>query len=126
LLAFWPGGGQPPGSAQDTPTTQAPGDRTGEPKRAAAAAAFRTLLDDIGEGAESGDIERAAARDVAKAVKDLRKQLAKGKPTDLAARLEDIDRTIDDHARDGAITQQAAGTLHEDVRAIATAAGEAG
>jgi predicted nucleic acid-binding protein len=126
VLAFWPGGGQSPGTGEQSAPTEAgtPGDHGSDPKRAAAAAAFRTLLDDIAEGADSGDIRGEAARDVAKAVKGLRKQLAKGNRADLASRVDEIDRTIDDHARDGAITPQSAGNLHADVRAIADAADE--
>jgi serine/threonine-protein kinase len=119
VLAFWPGGtpsGDPPsGTGQHT----AGSETAGTPRRAA----FRALLEDIARGAKSGDIHAEAAQDVARAAKELRKQVADHR-TDLEAGLGDIDRRIDGHARDATITPQAAATLHGDVRAIATAAGK--
>jgi serine/threonine-protein kinase len=117
---FWPGDGlwTPAGAGQETAAKEVAGDS----RRGPVAAAFRALLDGIADGTASDDIRPEAARDIAKAVKETRKQLAKGHTGDLTARLEDIDRRIDDHARDGTVTPQAAETLHAGVRDIADAA----
>jgi Protein kinase domain len=119
---FWPGdsGQVPPGDKQTA--ADAGGKRGNQHKRTAVAAAFRTLLDDVTEGAKAGDIDPEAARDVAKAAKDMRKQLANGQTDDFDSRLDDIDRRIDDHAREEKITQETAETLHTDIREIADAA----
>jgi eukaryotic-like serine/threonine-protein kinase len=119
---FWPGdSGQAPPDDKRT-AADAGGKRGGQHKRTAVAAAFRTLLDDVTEGAKAGDIEPEAAKDVAKAAKDMRKQLANGETDDFDSRLDDIDRRIDDHAREEKITPETADTLHTDIREIADAA----
>ncbi len=126
VIVFWPGAGQaPPGAGQRAPAADAgaPG-RADHSRRTAVATAIRALLDDVSEGAENSDIQPDAAKDIAKAVKETRKQLAKGHAEDVTTSLADIDRRIDDHARQEAITPQAAGTLHADVRDIADAARE--
>lgn len=115
VVVFWPRDGESP-AASGTP-----GDSAGAPRHPAVAA-FRTLRDDIVDGATSGEIDREAARDLGKAVKSLRKQVADGQTADLGQRLDEIDGAIDDHARDESITPEAADTLHADVRAIADAA----
>jgi hypothetical protein len=126
-IVLWPGDSQqtpaatPPGAGQKTDTAGAP-DRADHPKRGAVAAAFRALHDDITDRTASGDIQPDAAKDIAKTVKDTRKQLANGHTEDATTRFDDIDRRIDDHAHNATITPQAASTLHADVRDIANAA----
>ena len=121
-IVLWPGDGQrtQAGAGQKTPATDTAG--RADSRRGPVAAAFRTLLDGIADGAASDDIQPDAAKDLAKTVKGTRKQLANRHTEDLTARLDDIDGRIDDHARDGTITPQAAETLHADVRDIADAA----
>jgi eukaryotic-like serine/threonine-protein kinase len=133
-LVFWAGGGELPGAGPDTPSTEQAGkagdksdkkgEKKGHHKRGPVAEAFHTLLSDIAGGVKSGDIRPEAAQD-AKPVKELRKQIAKSHSTkDLDAQLDDIDKRIDDRAKDGTITPELADTLHADVKAIASAAGE--
>jgi serine/threonine-protein kinase len=122
-ILAWPGGGQPAGTGSRAPAGATTGAPHGQPHRNAAATAVRALLDDVADGAAAGDIRPDAARNIAKAVKDMRKQLTKRNSGDVAKGLDAIEGQIDDHARDGTCAPQAADTLHADLRDIATATG---
>jgi hypothetical protein len=123
-IVFWPGQKAPAGTGQQARATATSGATANRPRRAAVTAAVRALLHDLADGATAGDIRPDAARNITEAVKQMRKQLTKGKADDVAKGLDAIDERIDDHARDGTVTPQAAGTLHTDVHDIATAAGK--
>jgi hypothetical protein len=88
-----------------------------------ATGAIDTLLEDVPDATETADILRDTARDLTKSVKELRKRLAAGDPTDVARRLDDLDDWVTERAGEGKIEAGAAATLRADIEALATAAG---
>jgi serine/threonine-protein kinase len=118
VVLAWPGGTEPTGTGPQSQTTA-------QPRRTAVTAAVRTLHDDIADLTESGDIRQEAAKDITGAVKDMRRQLTKKNADEAGKALDTLDDRIDDHAREGTVSSDAADALHSDVRDIADAAGQA-
>jgi serine/threonine-protein kinase len=119
-ILVWPGTSEPTGSGQQPDSTAT---ERSQPRRTAVAAAVRALHDDITDLTASGDIRQETAKDITGAVKDMRKQLGKKNADDAGKALGTLDERIDDHARDGTVSPEAADTLHDDIRGITDAAG---
>ncbi|MGH3879774.1 MAG: FIMAH domain-containing protein, partial [Actinophytocola sp.] len=120
VLVFWPDGS--PARTGAGTTNEVPAQQAG-PQRSEVAGAIDTLLEDVADATESGDILRDTARDLAKSVRELRKRHAAGDPTEVARRLDDLDYWVTERAGEGKIEVGAAATLRADIEAIATAAG---
>ena len=121
VLVFWPDNGSP-ARTEAGPEAEVPAQQAG-PQRSAVANAINTLLEDIADATETGDILRDTAKDLAKSVKNLRQRLAAGDPTDVARRLDDLNDQVTERTGEGKIEAGAAATLRADIDALATAAG---